>query len=402
MTMMLTPTTPIASATSAGAELLDAARALGPEIEARAGEAEAAGTVPTDLVERLRGAGLLRIAQARALGGAELAPTEILAIVEELCRADGSIGWTAMIGNGGAAFASWLDPAVARDLLGTDADFTSASVFAPLGRGMARDDGTIALEGRWPWASGCKHAEWFVNGLFVFDGDAPRMVPDHGPDWRLAWIRAADVEVIDNWDVAGMAATGSHDVAVTGIVVDDDHTIAPFREAARQDGALWRLPFFTLIGTCMAGVPLGIARRALDEVAGSAMARTRAGSFEPVGNDPVFQLDLAVAEGGVQAARALVVDALDDLWTTACAGDVPSLAQRARLQLATQQAKRAGTAAVDTAFALGGAGAARATSPLQRCLRDIHVVGQHIYFADMASRRFAMATLGIEQPTAHL
>jgi hypothetical protein len=31
--------------------------------------------------------------------------------------------------------------------------------------------------------------------MFIFDGGAPRMIPDHGPDWRLAFFPRAAGEI---------------------------------------------------------------------------------------------------------------------------------------------------------------------------------------------------------------
>ena len=121
---------------------LTAARNFVAEISARAGEAEALGTMPADLVARLRAAELFRALQPRALGGHELEPAGFVEIVEELARADGSAGWTVAIGAGGPAFTAWLEPAVGRDLFGADADFTAATVFAPTGRLVPRSRAT--------------------------------------------------------------------------------------------------------------------------------------------------------------------------------------------------------------------------------------------------------------------
>lgn len=368
-----------------------------PLLAARADEAERLRTLPHDLVDTLRWAGLFRMATPRDLGGAELPPVEIVRIVEECSRVDGSAGWTITIGNA-MAFLAWLDPAVAHDLLGTAWDVIGASVFAPTGRLVPAADGTFRLSGTWSFTSGCRHADWFVNGAFVFDGDKPRMIPGRGPDWRLAVFPASAATVVDNWDVLGLRGTGSHDVVADGIIVPAEHTIAPFGQPARHDGPLWRLPFFTLAGVFLVGVPLGIARHALDEFAGMAMTKIRPPATAPIGADADLQVALARAEGGLQAARAFVYDALGALWDTACAGDVPDTAQRARFLLANQQAMRAALDAVDTAFRFGGAGAARAGHPLQRCFRDIHTAAQHIYFAPESAKRYAMSRLGIEQP----
>jgi indole-3-acetate monooxygenase len=389
-TSFLVPTT--------GAEVLDAARGLAPELSARAAEGEAAGTLPADLVEHARALGLFRTIQPRALGGLELEPAAIVEIVEELSRADGSAGWTVMIGSGGAGFSAWLEPDVALDLFGTDADIVAASVFAPTGRALPSGDGQFAVEGRWPFASGCRHADWFLNGVFVFDGDAPRMIADRGPDWRLAYLPRAAAQIDDNWDVLGLRGTGSNDVAASATVAEE-HTISPFFEPARQPGPLWRLPFFTLVGVCLVGVPLGIARRALDEFIQLAPTKARGGSFEPIGHDPATQADLARADAAVRSARAFVFDAIGAVWETARAGDVPTIDQRARLQLAAQHAMRTAVASVDCVFTATGASAVHATHPLQRCFRDIHTAKQHLYFGDAALQRYAKTRLGIDQPT---
>jgi alkylation response protein AidB-like acyl-CoA dehydrogenase len=375
------------------------ARALAPEITQRADDAEALGTMPIDLVERLRAAGIFRALQPRSLGGFEVAPVEFIEMIEELARADGSAGWIAAIGAGAPAFSAWLEPAVANELFGSDADFMAATVFAPTGRAVPDGTGRFAVDGRWPFASGCRHAEWLLAGMLVFDGDAPRMIPQQGPDWRLAFFPRANADIVDNWNVLGLRATGSNDVVARGLRVAEEHTISPFFEPARHNGPLWRLAFFTLVGVALVGVPLGIARRALDEFTDLATTKLRAGTFEPIAEDPAAQVAFASAEANLRSARAFVLDEANALWDTARVGDPPSLKQRADFQLAAQQAMRAARQAVDTTFDLTGASAVHATHPLQRCFRDLHTANQHVYFSPAALKRYANTHFGITQPT---
>ncbi|OMC46543.1 acyl-CoA dehydrogenase family protein [Mycobacterium sp. IS-1264] len=398
----MTIATPAPATLADGDHSMAVARGLAPEIARCADDAEALGTLPIDLVGRLRAAGIFRALQPRSLGGFEVAPAEFIQMIEELARADGSTGWIGAIGSGAPAFTAWLEPAVALELFGPDADFLAATVFAPTGRAVQDDRGRFTVDGRWPFASGCRHAEWLLAGMFVFDGldsQAPRMIAGQGPDWRLAFFPRANAEIVDNWDVLGLRATGSNDVVARGLHVAEEHTIRPFFEPARQDGPLWRLAFFTLVGVALVGVPLGIARRALDEFADLAPTKTRAGTFEPLAEDPVAQVEFAGAEAALRSARAFVLDEAGALWDTALAGDTPSLQQRARFQLAAQQAMRAARHAVDATFGLTGAGAVHATHPLQRCFRDLHTVGQHVYFSPSALKRYANAQFGITQPT---
>jgi hypothetical protein len=50
-------------------------------------------------------------------------------------------------------------------------------------------------------------------------------------------------------------------------------------------------------------------------------------------------------------------------------------------------------------FTLAGASALYDDSPLQRCFRDIHAAGQHIFFSQDAMKRFTRARFGLEDPT---
>ncbi|SFW91307.1 acyl-CoA dehydrogenase family protein [Amycolatopsis australiensis] len=369
-------------------DAVTAARELAPELSARAAEAEELQTLPRDLVERARSAGLFRLATPRALGGRELPAATIVEVIEELARADGSAGWTITIGNA-SSFLAWLAPDVAAELVAGVPDPIGGGVFAPMGRLTPDGTGKFTFGGRWSFCSGSPHTDLFFNGAFA--GGDPR-------DWRLAVVPAAAVRVIENWDVSGLRGTGSHDVVIE-TVVPEEHTISPFTQPARHDGPLWRFPFFTLVGAMFAGIPLGIARRALDEFTAFAPAKFRPPSPSPLAEDGDVQVALTRAEGRLRSARAFVFEALGALWDTACAGDVPDVRRRGQFLLATQQAMRAALSAVNIAFGFAGAGALHADQPIQRCFRDLHAASQHIYFSAAASKRYAKLRFGIDQPT---
>ena len=68
--------------------------------------------------------------------------------------------------------------------------------------------------------------------------------------------------------------------------------------------------------TLMAGLPLGIARRALDEFRDLSKRKSRAMDGTSLADDSTIQVDLARAEADVQAARALVLDTFAQAWRT--------------------------------------------------------------------------------------
>jgi indole-3-acetate monooxygenase len=303
-----------------------------------------------------------------------------------------------MIGAGARAFTAWLDPNVARGVL-PDSNLPGAALFAPTARAVAHGR-EFSVSGRWPFASGCRHAEWFLNGVIVFDGDRPRALASGAPDWRMAFLRRADIQVIDNWDVMGLRGTGSNDVAGADIRVPEELLIRPFFEAARHDGPLGRLPFFTLAGAMFAGFPLGVGRRALDEFTHIARTRGRAANqSETIGDDGAAQMALARAEGALRSARAFVFDALGSVWRSACHGDEPTLDQRAELQLAVHQSMRAALEATDMALTFTGASGIRSSHPLQRCFRDLHTANEHMYWSSASIKRYARLRLGLPEAT---
>jgi indole-3-acetate monooxygenase len=368
--------------------LLARVSALGDRFSSRARESERLATLPADLIADAKAAGVFMMALPKLLGGLEVEPARLVEVVEELSRADASAGWCTGIGNATAFFA-WLDPGIATELLaGTPGGISVAASFSPIGR----------LTGNWRFMSGCRHADWVFLGGNVMAGDTPRMI-DGRPDWRLAVLPPDQVEIIDNWDTSGLCGTGSHDLAVRGALIPDEHTTVPFFQPAPHDGPLWRLPFFTLIGILLAGHPLGVGRRALDEFTTVARTKTRATAATTIAHEDDAQVALTAAEGDLQSARGFVFDTLGDLWTTACQGDIPDTDQRARFLLATLQAMRAAKNAVTTAYTYAGATAVYTDHPLQRCFRDLHVAAQHVAFSPTAIKRYARTRLAIDQPT---
>jgi alkylation response protein AidB-like acyl-CoA dehydrogenase len=364
---------------------LEAAQRLAPTVAQRALEGEADRCVPVDLVDQLRTAGLLKLYLPASLGGLEVDPLTAFEIIETISAADGSTGWTTFILNS-TYFVAWLDPDVARVVLADEPDGGFASSFGPFGRATATTDNTLTLDGRWPFNSGAPHASWFANGALV-DGIEPE------PQWRFVFFRGTDCEIKDTWRAAGLRATASHDVIVQQLPVPLEFTANPIFEPARHDGPLFRWPFFAQLGTLFAGFPLGVARRAIDEFIALAQRKGRGGPT-PLADESHVALAVARAEGQLRAARALVVDAIGSGWSRALEGDELTHDNRVAVRLATANALDAAIGVVDTMFHLAGGGALYDDNPLQRCWRDAHAGGQHMYFSSNHRARVGQALLG--------
>ncbi|HEV2068958.1 MAG TPA: acyl-CoA dehydrogenase family protein [Acidimicrobiales bacterium] len=248
----------------AGEDLVAGAARVAAYARAVAGDAEQLRTMPRDLVEEVRAEGLFRMAMPASLGGLELDPIAIVTAIETVAQADGSAGWTVLIGNSTAFFA-WLEPQTAKEMLGACTDVASTSMFAPLGRAR-RDGDHLVIDGRWPFNSGCIHADWYQTGVVVMDGDQPAARADGTRDIRFAYFPARAAEIHDTWHSTGLRGTGSHDIEVRQLRIPAEQSAAPILDSARHNGPLWQLGFFPLLSVLMSGFPLGVGRRALDEL----------------------------------------------------------------------------------------------------------------------------------------
>src|SRR5262249_38229979 len=119
----------------------------------------------------------------------------------------------------------------------------------------------------------------------------------------------------------------------------------------------FRIPMFTLFGIALVPVALGAARRAIDEVMATAQGKTPMFSGSKLMDKPVFQHEIARAEGMLQAGRSYLYDTVAELLEAARAGREIDMAMRGRVKLACATATDFAAQATDIAYGLGGASA---------------------------------------------
>src|SRR2546421_8935780 len=150
-----------------GSAILEAARALAPQIRAAAEEIEQGRRLPLPLVQAMKDAGIFRMPMPRAGGGPEVEPLMQIRIVEALSAADPSVGWCAMIGSDGGFFSAFLEDSIGRALY-PDLDLVTGSSTRPTGRATVVDGG-YRVGGRWQVSSGCQHSTYLVGNCLVYD-----------------------------------------------------------------------------------------------------------------------------------------------------------------------------------------------------------------------------------------
>jgi indole-3-acetate monooxygenase len=357
---------------------LTSARRLEPMVTELRGQFDRDRQLPGRLIDELSAANLFRMWLPRAIGGAELPPLEFLAVIEELSRQDGSLGWCTVIPAGYGRLAGAMEEEVARTIFGTGKGVLVGTL-NPTGKAVAAPGG-YRVTGRWTYGSSIGFSDWVLGNCITEDATGPRRAADGGPEFRLCLFPRAEVEVFDIWHVSGLRATGSNDFQVTDLFVPQQHTIplVDFQPPPRRAGPLYATPMTSTFVSCLAIVALGIARAAIESVIEIGAAKKTAGSSTVLRDKPLAQADLARAEGLVGAARAYLFSELGMMWEDAVAGRAMSLRARGQVRLAACHAMQSAIQAVDLMYQAAGGAALFQGSRLERCFRDIHTAGQHI------------------------
>ena len=358
---------------------LEAARALGPTLATRSEEIEAARRLPADLAAAMAAAGLFRIAVPKSLGGHELPPADIVAVIEAVAMADASAGWCLMIA-ATTGLTSAYPPREFAEAMFADPNVITGGVFAPLGKAVAEGD-NYRVTGRWQWASGSANCAWLVGGSLIYEDGELRKLPTGAPDHRMMIFPRADVELIDTWHSAGLKGTGSGDFAVKDVLVPKARSVSLIVDKPVETGPLYVFPAFGLLALGIAAVASGNARAALDLAKALVAGKKQPGSQKTAAERAMTQVSVAKAEASLRAARALLSDSIATAWAAAQSTGAIDTAMRADLRLAATHMTRTAVEVCREAYDLGGGASVFLYNPLQRRLRDAQTMTQHMMVA---------------------
>jgi indole-3-acetate monooxygenase len=358
---------------------------------------ERARNLPDPLVKALNDRGLFSLWLARALGGPQLDAVDFLRVIEQLSYADGSVGWCTMAAAAYSRLSGCLEEGVARKIFEGGHTIVAGTI-NPTGKAIAVSGG-FRVTGRWSYGSFIQHSSWTIGNSVIHDDNGPRRTAAGGPDIRLMIFPTSAAEIIDTWHVGGLRGTGSHDFQVTDVFVPEDYAVAPFTASPTQPGTLYQTPFITAFAITIAGVPLGIARAAIDAFIELAEAKTPMGATVRLRDKPAAQADIGRADAMLRSARAFLFDATGTIWGAVAAGNPPSMKQRASARLAVAHAAAASAQTVDILYKAAGGTALYEHNLLERCFRDVHATTQHIATSAVNFELGGRVLLGLDPGT---
>ena len=370
--------------------LLDSVESVRDIVSGCADESERDGTLAPEAVDAIRKAGLFTLKLPQPLGGAEADPVTQIEVIEALSYIDAAAGWCLMIGATAigqpGAFAG--DKAIAEIFVDGRVP-TAATSAALLGKATPVDGGYI-LTGRWPFASGVRHAEWMTAGAIMQANDVAE------PTNISLVFPVAKGRIHDNWHVSGLEGSGSNDISVNDLFVPYTFTWRTTGASAwqpKRGGAIYRMGRPGFVANEHSGVALGIARRALDEILLTAPVKRRSRLATSLADREAFRGDIGVCDMRLRAARMLSHDVFERAFAAASHGCVPDAAAQAEMRAASSYVTAVAIDVVTTAFRYAGGSAIHRSNILQRCLRNINAAAQHFMVNDSALELHGAALL---------
>jgi len=375
-------------------DILGNARGLNGYLREKSDEIEEARRLPDEVAERLRDAGMFRLMMPKEWGGPEMRPAAQVEVIEELAKGNASAAWCVMIGCDSGFFAGFLEDEAGREIY-PRLDMATAGSATPTGR-AERVAGGYRVTGQWAFGSGVTHAGVVELACVLHENGAP-VTKGQGMPVTCGFLSpASNVEVIDNWRTTGMRGTGSCDYRVKDLFVPE-RFLCNIRPPARRPGVLWRRS--TNFLPKVSGVPLGMARAAIDYAVEAIKNRTEFPSGRPLKNSGRIQSVIADAEMMLGAARSYVFLAMDREWARLENNERPTIRERADAWLSrvnvAQVAREIARMLYD---ALGSASIYSDRTPLDRLLRDAETFCQHIVMQRKTLETAGALLLGAESP----
>jgi len=368
--------------------LLDAVSNIRGILAADANESEALRTLPPASVQALTDSGLFALKCPRELGGAEADPVTQIEVIEAVSYIDAAAGWCLSISSGTlSVIAARLPQRGIDQLFAGGRPPRCAGALSP---GTAvRTDGGYRVTGRWPWASGVRHAEWVLS-LGIVQSAQERPHP-----WMFV-VPADQVQIHDTWNVVGLKGTGSCDFSLNDHFVPEALSFDAHEWEPLRGGALYHLGLPGLVVNELAGVALGVGRRALDEIVALAKGKRRGyGKQTLMADRGAFQRALGLSDMRLRAARAHVLDIYERAWQTVSSGGRPDAETQVEMRSAATFAMDVALEVATSAFHYGGGAAIQLGSALQRCLRDIQAGSAHLLASDIVYELRGQCMLGM-------
>ena len=365
------------------------------EIRERActGEFDHQAYVSQDIIEKLKQIGVYRALVPKRFGGNEWSPKQFCELIEQLSKADGSVGWVASFGMSPAYLGS-LPETTLEQLYKDSPDIVFAGGIFPPQPAEITDQGVV-VNGRWKFSSGCMGADIVGVGISPQKDNEAQGLP------RMAVMPASKAKIEMTWDTVGLKGTGSHDLVVNDVFVAKEWTFVR-GEPSKLPEPFFKYPSLSLATQVLTVVGIGIAAAALEEFQKLAPAKSSITGGAEIANRPVTQYEFAQVEAEFKAARVWFYDTMQIVWNEVVAGRTATAEQISDMRLSCTHAARVCARATRKIQMLAGMTAIYTYNPFSRFVNDTNVVTQHAFMGDATLQNAGLVSFGMKPAPGYL
>jgi indole-3-acetate monooxygenase len=370
--------------TPEGRAIRDRVAALVPMIRQHAAEGETLGCLPLPTLNALADAGVFRISVPIEYGGYALGARDLVEIVSEIARGDGSAAWIAMIGSGFARVMLTFPDQAVKEVYGLVPGWkgpvvASASLFSEKIQRARKVEGGYVVEagGKWGFGSGCKHAAFVVVGAQI------------GDDRGMVLLERGQYEIVDDWKVMGLCGSSSNSITVTEDVFVPEHRVANLANMPTGlDGLRKRfaglgykldgLGLMLIVAMETMAIPLGMARGAFDCFVEQCEKKKPFNlPYDTLAATPSIEVVAGKTKAMINAAQALIYGRADYIDRKALAGEAFTPAEEAEIMMDFVHAGNSCGQAIDMIQIALGSFTVSLSNPIQRFVRDTRVALTH-------------------------
>ena len=359
--------------------LVERARAMIPALKARSDAATAARALPAETIREMQEAGFFRVLQPKRHGGYEHDPRVFYDIQTTLAEGCMSTAWVYGVIGVHPFQLGLFDPKAQADVWNKDDATLIASSYQPVGK-IERVDGGFTLSGRWGFSSGCDHCQWVFLGALI-----PPLEAGGQPEMRTFLLPRGDFQIVHDWTVFGLQATGSHGIVVDKAFVPEHRThkavdgfLCKNPGQAQNTAPLYRLPWAQVFVRAVSSAAIGALQGALNAFIAIAAKRVSTNTGKATKLDPFAMNAAARTQSAIIEMKATLNKSFDDMMARINAGGEIPIPDRIRYRFESSQVVRRCAVLCDELMPLLGGRAIYMDSPVVRYWLDINAARAHV------------------------
>ena len=355
------------------------AKAMIPELRARAAQAATDRRIPEQTIRDMQESGFFRVLQPKRHGGLELDPRVFFDLQITLAEGCMSTAWVYGVLGVHPFQLALFDPQAQEDVWGKNASTLVSSSYQPVGK-VERIEGGFVLSGRWGFSSGCDHCDWVLLGALI-----PALEPGDPPEMRTFLLPRNDYQIVHDWTVFGLQATGSHGIVVDKAFVPEYRThraldgfLGTNPGCAVNTGVTYRLPWAQVFVRAVSSAAIGALQGALDAFKTIAAKRVSTNTGRASKLDPAVLHAIARTQSAVYEMKTTLTQSCHFMLERARAGEAIPMEDRVRLRFESSQVVRRCADLCDDLMPLLGGRAIYMDSPVVRYWLDINAARAHV------------------------